>query len=101
MALTLKGFVCIYGPEHNIVWLSQVFRIAYCQKFCLSSRDQCQHVCEEFVSLIKQHFPQLQKKVKIHLLLHLTGNMVEFGPTSSFNTERYVVSSIIHKSRSF
>lgn len=49
-------------------------------------------MCEEFVSLIKQHFPHLQKKVKIHLLLHLTGNMVDFGPTSSFNTERYVVS---------
>lgn len=29
-------------------------------------------------------------KVKIHLLLHLVDNMVDFGPTSAFNTERYM-----------
>ena len=30
--------------------------------------------------------------MKIHLLLHLIDNMVDFGPTSSFNTERYIKS---------
>ena len=71
---------------------SQVFRVTYCQKFHLSSRDECQRVCEGFVSSIKEHFPHLQKNVKIHLLLHLIDNMVDFGPTSSFNTERYIKS---------
>ena len=95
-------------PSEKIVWLSlskvcfadykatfhclssQAFRVAYCQKFSLNSRDECQCVCKRFVSSIKEHFPHLQKKVKIHLLLHLTDKMVDFGPTSSFNTEWYV-----------
>ena len=93
MACTFKGVfqtvIIIYSC--TISFISQVFRVAYCQIFSLSRRDECQRVCEEFVSSIKEHFPHLQKKVKIHLLLHLTDNMVDFGPTSSFNTERYSV----------
>lgn len=73
---------------------SQVFRVTYCQKFSLSSRDEYQRVCEGFVSSVKEHFPHLQKKVKIHRLLHLIDNIVDFGPTSSFNTERYACLSL-------
>lgn len=47
-----------------------------------------QHICSDFVMTVKSHFPELQKKVKVHLLLHLTQSMIDFGPTSVFNTER-------------
>ena len=71
-----------------IHWLLQVFKIAYCQLYKLGKEEEHQSICEEFVQSIKEHCPELQKKAKIHLLLHLTENMVDFGPTSAFNTER-------------
>ena len=30
------------------------------------------------------------RKVKVHLILHLPEDMLAYGPTSSFNTERYM-----------
>ena len=39
--------------------------------------------------MVLKHMPVLGKKLKIHLILHLSDNIIEFGPTSSFNTERY------------
>ena len=71
-----------------IHWLLQVFKIAYCQLFKLGKEEEYQSICEAFVQSIKEHSPELQKKAKIHLLLHLTENMFDFGPTSAFNTER-------------
>jgi hypothetical protein len=32
--------------------------------------------------------PSYSKRLKTHLILHLVDNIVEFGPTQSFNTER-------------
>ena len=40
--------------------------------------------------ICKKIFPEQLKKLKVHLILHLVDNMKEFGPTASFNTERYV-----------
>lgn len=34
--------------------------------------------------------PDLGRKLKLHLLLHLVDNIIEFGPCSSFSTERYL-----------
>ena len=31
---------------------------------------------------------ELKRKVKIHLILHLTQSMTDFGPISALNTER-------------
>lgn len=42
----------------------------------------------DFVDTVKDCQPELLQKVKIHLLLHLVDNMLDFGPCSSFNTER-------------
>ena len=56
---------------------------------------------------VKQNFPEVSKKLKIHLFLHLTDNMMDFGPTSSFNTERLVCRKkhknfiIMHRCESF
>ena len=45
----------------------------------------------DFVASVKEHSPDLLAKVKIHLLLHLSDSMSDFGPTSAFNTERYSI----------
>ena len=66
-----------------------MFKIAYCDYFSLKERDECKAICQSFVQQVASCFPDLTKEVKIHLLLHLVDNMVDFGPTSAFNTERY------------
>ena len=68
----------------------QVFRIAYCQPFRFSDKEECQHTCEEFVCAMTDHSSEFKRKVKIHLLLHLSENMIDFGPTSTFSTEKYM-----------
>ena len=48
-----------------------------------------QQVCINFMQAVKEAFPELQKKVKVHLFLHLAQDMSDFGPTSTFSAERY------------
>ena len=67
----------------------QVFRIAYCIPFREEDELLCQEVCQQFVDTAKQYLPELLQKRKVHMLLHLVECMREFGPTASFNTERY------------
>ena len=55
----------------------------------LSKIDEARKACEDFVRLVKDCFPEQQRKVKIHLILHLTESMIDFGPTSTFNTVVY------------
>ena len=57
-----------------------------------SKESAYQRVCKAFVDSVKKNFPELSRKLKVHLFLHLTDNMMDFGPTSSFNTERSVIS---------
>lgn len=64
--------------------------MAYCDNFSEGKYQQCKDICEDFVHTIEHHFPDFAKKAKIHLLLHLVDRMKDFGPTSTFNTERYV-----------
>ncbi len=45
-------------------------------------------ICQEFVKEVKSYNSSMMMKPKIHLLLHLSKNMEDFGPPSSFNTER-------------
>ena len=70
--------------------IMQVFRLAYCVPFDLSNAEYCKKVCKDFVLSVKECCPQNLKKMKIHLLLHLVDDMCHFGPTSAFNTERYM-----------
>ncbi|KAL5509545.1 hypothetical protein EMCRGX_G004936 [Ephydatia muelleri] len=67
----------------------EVFHIAYCEYFSLSIRDEWQELCQEFVSNVKQYMPAMLQKQKIHLILHLTECMEQFGPSSAFNAERF------------
>ena len=68
----------------------QVFKIAYCDFCDQSNEKEYQRICGAFVDTMRGNIPELCQKLKIHLFLHLTESMMKFGPTSSFNTERYM-----------
>lgn len=42
-----------------------------------------------FVENVTSYMPEFAKRLKVHMLLHLVDDIVEFGPASVFNTERY------------
>ena len=73
----------------TVLLLLQVFRIAYCQSYRHSAMHENQQVCINFMHAVKEAFPELQKKVKVHLFLHLAQDMRDFGPTSTFSAGRY------------
>ena len=54
----------------------------------MSNYLEYKSICKTFVEVVGTNFKDLTKKVKIHLVLHLVDCMVDFGPTSTFNTER-------------
>ena len=61
---------------------------AYCLPFSDDTVEEYQLVCQIFVDATHEHKPQLHKKQKIHMLLHLVECMREIGPCSEFNTEK-------------
>ena len=61
-----------------------------CDAYDPSWKDDLQQKCQDFVDNVKTHMPTFLQKQKTHLILHLVECMDEFGPTSSFNAERYV-----------
>ena len=65
--------------------------MTYCNAFHPDNLTEAIETCKEFVEAVKLYKPALLQKPKFHLLLHLPQNMLEFGPTSSFNTERSVL----------
>eukprot|EP00731_Ephydatia_muelleri_P013525 Em0007g835a len=77
------------GQLKVLLSFTKVFHIAYCEYFSLSIRDEWQELCQEFVSNVKQYMPAMLQKQKIHLILHLTECMEQFGPSSAFNAERF------------
>ena len=46
-------------------------------------------MCKDFVDSVTTAYPELSRKQKIHLFLHVVDSMKAFGPTSSYCTERY------------
>ena len=44
---------------------------------------------DDFVHQVHLTAPEMLQKVKVHLLLHLPQNIVDFGPPANYNTERY------------
>ena len=68
----------------------QVFQVCFCEPFHQADTDEIQDLCQRFVSNVRLYKSSLLHKIKIHLHLHLSQNMKDFGPTSCFNTERFV-----------
>ena len=74
----------------NVDLFEQVFKICYCDQFSAENELECRYICTSFIESVKKFFPEQLKKLKVHLILHLVDDMKEFGPTASFNTEKYV-----------
>ena len=47
-------------------------------------------MCADFVQAVKNHFPEFQKKVKIHLLLHLTQSMIDLLTIQRGDINNYI-----------
>ena len=66
----------------------QVIRIAYCQPFDPEMVGSYESDCSSCVTAILAYLPNLKRKLKVHLLLHLCKSMLQFGPPLAYNTER-------------
>ena len=64
-------------------------KLCYVHTVKVSDLDHYCHIVEEFVACTTAADPEMLCKVKIHLLLHLPGNLAGFGPPANYNTERY------------
>ena len=63
--------------------------IAYCLQLVPADMDAHRETCKAFVECTKLYMPDYAHRLKVHLLLHLVDCIIEFGPPSSFNTERF------------
>jgi hypothetical protein len=91
MQLALFVLESFFSESERKCWflLAKIFRLAYCVPFSVKDVTQWKSVCSEFVATTAEYMPSYSKRLKTHLILHLVDNIVEFGPTQSFNTERY------------
>ena len=69
--------------------------MAYCHDYYPDKHSEYVQLCEDFVAAVHQHDPALLRKQKIHLILHLPESMRKYGPTATFNTERYTNSVLL------
>eukprot|EP00731_Ephydatia_muelleri_P020757 Em0013g484a len=76
-------------PGETEVWfaLSKVFKFVYCDTFLPEMIDVYKSQCLAFTHAVERNCPELRRKLKIHIL-HLPDDMLQFGPASTFNTER-------------
>lgn len=63
----------------------QVFKKAYCDEFDPHNFEEAERVCKKF-----NYKPELLQKPKFLYILHFPRNMLQFGPTAAFNTERFM-----------
>ena len=62
--------------------------ISYCRRYRFDDYEECKQICQAFVRTVQELRPELMKKSKIHLFLHLADNLSQYGPTAAYNTER-------------
>eukprot|EP00731_Ephydatia_muelleri_P008059 Em0004g397a len=65
-----------------------VFAIAYAKSYNRHLKEQWKSVCQNFIDSVKVHFPNLLRRPKMHLILHLIECLEQYGPTSAFSAER-------------
>ena len=68
-------------------WHAQVFKAAYCSPYHAEKEGEVLGLRQNFVDAVYSYKPEMLRKPKFHLLLHLAECMTEFGPNASFNTE--------------
>ena len=62
--------------------------MCYSCHYDITKKTQCQALCYDFVSKATSVFPELKRKLKIHLFLHLPECLEKFGSTSRYSAER-------------
>ena len=67
-----------------------------------SERPKYESMVQAFVQQIRLQAPEMLQKLKVHLLLHLPENLLDYGPPSDYNTERYTYmqAKLLHGSMS-
>ena len=85
----------------NVGLFRQVLKICYCDQFSAENESIYRYICTSFIESVKKCVPEQLKKLKVYLILHLVDDMKEFGPTASFNTERYVQKWVIFSIHSY
>ena len=83
------------NKKKSYIHFFKLFRVAYCLPVTTETLDECSQICQDFVSSITTCSPEYSRRLKVHILLHLPHDMREFGPTSLFNTERYIIFILI------
>eukprot|EP00731_Ephydatia_muelleri_P006511 Em0003g759a len=68
--------------------ICMVFAIAYAKSYNRHLKEQWKSVCQNFIDSVKVHFPNLLRRPKMHLILHLIECLEQYGPTSAFSAER-------------
>ena len=73
----------------------QVFQIACCDFFEFPKAEAWNQICADFVHSDRDFMPEMLRKQKVHYIVQC---MQDFGPSSSFCTERFGVVHIKHLS---
>ncbi|KAL5506819.1 hypothetical protein EMCRGX_G008563 [Ephydatia muelleri] len=76
------------GRKEVLLNYSKVFAIAYAKSYNRHLKEQWKSVCQNFIDSVKVHFPNLLRRPKMHLILHLIECLEQYGPTSAFSAER-------------
>lgn len=67
----------------------KIFAVVYIHAVEVSRLSYYKSITLGFVTAVKDAYPSCMRKAKIHLILHLPEIMIQFGPPSAYNTERY------------
>ena len=65
-----------------------MFKEAYSGVYDPKRAEEITSTCVSLLGAVRMYKLELLNKPKFHLLLHLSENMADFGPTSAYNTER-------------
>ena len=70
-----------------------MFKFVYCDTFLPEMVDVYKSQCLAFTHAVERNCPELRRKLKIHILLHLPDDMLQFGP--SFNIQHRKVVTLL------
>ena len=90
----VKNYIYMKMATLILYLLHKVFQICYSDHFKPDCEQEWRDICQEFVDSILVAYPGFSGKLKIHLFLHIVDCMKDFGPTSSYCTERYLWTTI-------
>ncbi|XP_028417046.1 uncharacterized protein LOC114541311 isoform X2 [Dendronephthya gigantea] len=81
----------IISDDQLQVWfyLSNAFAMAYGSEVDLDDNENITNLIRQMIDCLSEVHPELLRKQKFHMLLHLQDDMLNFGPPVGFCTERF------------